>query len=512
MSATLALMQRSLSVAARTWRTYWSRMVLVGMVMFWLLTAREGWSSTAPGQRLFVPVVWSNVFFLTMAGMYLFAAAIAEEKEFQTLPLLRMSSLSSLAILLGKSASQLLAVGLLVVCQLPFTLLAMTLGGVSPDQIYATYANLLGYVAILGGIGVFASVAQPTAARAMGLATSLLALLFLGPLLAYGIVYQLALMRIVTPDGWIDAGVRELGAFLLEQSPYTQLGRSASVGFAGPVFGVHLLYQLAFAAALFLASWLAFDRWNRHEAPRAARSWWRPGGAKNRTSGAVWSGMPYAWKDYRFLAGGTPWLVLKFFLYGAVIALVAFAADADRLSELRATILWLSIPMLVLELAIVASRVFSSEVTDKTIPVLVMLPTSVSVWAYGKLAGALCAAIPAAMWVAIGLLPELDDFLRTVNRASEWLALSTFVMAFVTYLHVVAWLSLYTRGAVVFGMVVMWLAGMGMTIPRVFLRFGGGGSGVMELMLTVYTGTMVAFCVASHLFIGRKLVSLASAG
>ena len=54
---------------------------------------------------------------------------MAEEKEEQTLGLLRMTGLSPLSILLGKSTSRLCGALLLLAAQFPFTIFAVTLGG-----------------------------------------------------------------------------------------------------------------------------------------------------------------------------------------------------------------------------------------------------------------------------------------------------------------------------------------------------------------------------------------------
>ena len=54
-------------------------------------------------------------------------SAEAEEKEEQTLGLLRMTGLNALSILLGKSTSRLLGALLLLLAQFPFTIFAITL-------------------------------------------------------------------------------------------------------------------------------------------------------------------------------------------------------------------------------------------------------------------------------------------------------------------------------------------------------------------------------------------------
>src|SRR5436190_2120256 len=76
------------------------------------------------GLDLLVSVMLLNLGFLAVASVSIFPSAIAEEKEDETLPLLRMTNLSPVSILLGKFAPQLIAGVLLLAVQIPFTLIA----------------------------------------------------------------------------------------------------------------------------------------------------------------------------------------------------------------------------------------------------------------------------------------------------------------------------------------------------------------------------------------------------
>src|SRR5439155_21710329 len=112
----------------------------------------------APGLRFFQAVVQINFFFITLAGVGYFASAITEEKEEMTLGLLRMTSLNPLSILLGKSTSRVFGAVLLLLAQFPFTLLAVSLGGVSVAQVMAVYCTLGAYVFLLSNVALFCSV------------------------------------------------------------------------------------------------------------------------------------------------------------------------------------------------------------------------------------------------------------------------------------------------------------------------------------------------------------------
>src|SRR5258706_7234068 len=145
-----ALFERQLRQDARAIITYGARLALVLVILFSLVSAQATTLVVgAPGLSFFSTVVFINFFFISLAGLGYFSSAITEEKEEGTLGLLRMTGMQPLAILLGKSTARLLGALLFLLAQLPFTLLAVTLGGVSLTQILAAYATLIAYMLLL---------------------------------------------------------------------------------------------------------------------------------------------------------------------------------------------------------------------------------------------------------------------------------------------------------------------------------------------------------------------------
>ena len=105
---------------------------------------------------------------ISAIGLSYFGSAIAEEKEEQTLGLLRMTDLSPLSILLGKSTSRLCGALLLLAAAFPFTIFAVTLGGISLGQIVATYCTIGAYTFLLCNVALLGSVlARQTAGAAI---------------------------------------------------------------------------------------------------------------------------------------------------------------------------------------------------------------------------------------------------------------------------------------------------------------------------------------------------------
>ena len=76
------------------------------------------------------------------------AGAISLEREKQTLELLAVTPISSLAIVLGKLFSALVYVLLLIVASIPLTALVFVFGGVAPDDVVRGYIVL--FVTALG--------------------------------------------------------------------------------------------------------------------------------------------------------------------------------------------------------------------------------------------------------------------------------------------------------------------------------------------------------------------------
>ena len=103
----------------------------------------------------FMTVQFVLAVFLTPAYV---ASAITEEKERKTLEFLLATDLASREIVLGKLASRLGNLGLLLLAGLPVLSAVQFLGGVQPELLLAGFAATALTVAGLAGISVLASV------------------------------------------------------------------------------------------------------------------------------------------------------------------------------------------------------------------------------------------------------------------------------------------------------------------------------------------------------------------
>ena len=180
-----ALMNRSLQTEDRTVRTHIWRFLFVALSYAMLVGAQQSISWIgAPGLNVFRYMCFLNFICITLAGVSFFSVAITEEKEEMTLGLLKMAGVSPLSLLLGKSTPRLIAALVLLTAQLPFTMLAITLGGVSLYQVLAAYMCLFAYLVLVANVALFFSVICQRS-RTAGLLTGVfLFFFFFGPFFA----------------------------------------------------------------------------------------------------------------------------------------------------------------------------------------------------------------------------------------------------------------------------------------------------------------------------------------
>lgn len=256
---TLALMIRGLRFDCRRWQMHALRFLLVAIFLFLLFISWIEYVvsiGTAPGLGFFSYITYTNFVFITLGGMSFFTSSITEEKEEQTLGLLKMAGVNPLGILMGKLGPRLLNALLLLAIQFPFVQLAVTLGGVHHRQIQAVYITLTGYILIMAGLGVLASV---IARRTRGAAL----------MVSSAITLPLLLQMVMSIFGFSGASspllsnAREAITWISIWSVVERLGDVMSLGFDESPLGLQLYCHLGGAAAMFITSWLVFERCTR---------------------------------------------------------------------------------------------------------------------------------------------------------------------------------------------------------------------------------------------------------
>ncbi len=511
-SPLLALFGRSLREDTRSKATYLTRVGLVLVILLFLASVSQsfGWGN-APGLRFFGNVVFIDFFFIVLAGFSHFASAITEEKEEMTLGLLRMTNLNALSILLGKSTSRVVGALLLLVAQFPFTLLAISLGGVAVRQIVAAYCTLGAFIILLANLALLASViSRRTTGAAVLTGASLFIFFAFVPFLRWAAMMPTYLGLIKTPSPAVVM-LGHVADTVALVSPVNRLSAILGTGFSEGPAGVQVWSNLALGALCFLLAWSVFEFFcNEQQEAAQPRSLLvrRTSALRRFGAGRVWTSA-LAWKDFYFLVGGKGWMGVKLLLYAIPPVLAGWIPRrwnaTMSVNDFGFFLVWMSVVIASLELSFIAASVFRHERQWKTLSSLALLPMSMRQIAYQKILGCLPALIPAGCFLALGcfcVTLETTDFPLRKMSSATFTALVYVSAQFLLFLHGVAALSLYLRrGALPAAMAIQFVGNMFVGILMLARH--------EEAMMFFLTIGCVVCAVVLHFHIGRRLEALA---
>ncbi|QDT37336.1 ABC transporter permease subunit [Stratiformator vulcanicus] len=505
MSGLLALFTRSLKVDANGWKGHTFRLAFAAMIAFALLRMIARIATVgAPGLDFFTGIAYLNVFFISLAGVSFFATAITEEKEEGTLGLLRMAGIGSSAILLGKSTSRLVGAGLLLVVQFPFFLLSITLGGVLMPQIWAAAASLLAFLAFVGNVGLFFSVLCKRSGTAVALSAVVLAGYFGLPIVIEPLIGN-PLILLGIPISPIAEAVSDF-------SVITRLNEILLTNFAEQPFGTQVVSNLVVAVVLFLTAWMLFSReGHEDETAEPGRVAQGPGRFKAFSPGRAW-GDPFAWKEFYFLSGGIPLILLKVIAYVAlavvIYAYVYYSSRRFDIEEVGAILVGAALIAAVVETCRVAVSLFKEEVYGHNLEALVLLPNPIAKIAVGKVMGVLPTLTPVLIFLILAMFST-----PRVTEGSQELLSSSYLYAgvayYIVFLHVVVLMSLFVRwGAVPLAFLVTIFATYAVSPLALFsVLFAGiidsAQAGALPLVVM-----LAAAAFALQLAIQRRLIVL----
>lgn len=450
-----ALFTRSLRQESRQTVPYLIRILLIGAILvelffFYAASSRMG----APGLQFFSTVFYTNLVVITLAGISYFSTAITEEKEEMTLGLLRMTLLDPLSILLGKSTVRLIGAGMLLAAQVPFTILAVTLGGVALNQIMAAYLALFAWLIFMSSLGLLWSVVCNKSSTAGAAVIISLVFFFCLPL-GSPIISELELSGKLTRDGAFAVTARQWFEATLEANPFKRGIDIMKTGFSTSIFGAQFFSNLALGVILFLAAWKLFEFFTREQKEAApARTLLARSGGRWRlfSPGRVWRNA-VAWKDFYFMAGGW-WVVwLTYIVAGLILAGIYWliwkidrhnAPDPVDFAFVAQFFAWI---IFGLQTLFAAGRVFAEERNWQTWSTLMCLPISTAELARSKLIGIFIGTLPLASVAAALTLVGLFSHHMEL-RAEMVPILFVIVSAWIFMLHLTMLISLYMkRGA-----------------------------------------------------------------
>lgn len=511
--ATVAMLIRSLREDSRGARTYAARFVVTGLLMLGLMQAysMSMWMG-APGLHVFQWIAWVDLLMIILAAVSYFVTPITEEKEEQTLGLLRMTSLNALSILLGKAGTRLLATLLLLIAQLPFTLLSITLGGVGVRQIAATYATLLAFTVFASAAGLICSVYCKRSREAASLMVMTLLALLLGPWIVRGVLEAGVAQTWWAKSGAIYTDGQSITQWFIDASPFMRITQVLATGFNGVIAGYQVIANLIAAAVLYGVSWLMFERWAGAPVSEGA-SKKKAKQRKRKPGQRAWQAA-LAWKDFRFLCGGWRGVIVRFVVYavgiGAVNAMQYWNdrnAVFDR-EDFGQGAMIIAMCGFCIELAAIVSRVYAEEIRERTLSSIMILPLSLPRLAYSKLGGCMISLAPVVTFFLIGAIASPDSFEDIIEEFATEIYPWFMVADALAFVHLTLLLSLYLKwGALAAAIAVMFAVhtAVGMTISLIAMTAMRGTGFDDDVLFGGFTIAAIVACAFMHPWIARRL-------
>lgn len=493
----LALVGRSIRVESRSWQTHLIRGTLTASIYasICVLMVNAAWFG-APGLRFFYGIAYLNLLFLSLMGISVFSTTISEEKEEDTLGLMLMAGISPLGILIGKSGSRLIETLILIAVQYPFTLLAVTMGGVTQLQVSAAYCGLSAYMFFLAGVGLLCSTICSSNRKAGAWMIFIISIYVILPWTAAELQSRLIKASIQLP------GITDFLNVVAGISIFQQMGMILTSGYSDDRLTWQVISNVGIGAISFLAAWGLFGVGSRQPStePLSRGMVTRIRGRLPFLSpGRVWR-QPFLWKDFYFVSGGIGMMPVRLLFCGALL-LVSMLPSHSVLFDISFYQVFLSLA-LVIEAGRMMACSVNDEIRGRTLAALMMLPRSNLQIIYSKYAGALLGLWPALL-VEAATLMTAEGCRNFCWVAGEPLGfcVATF---FLLIPNLAALLATYVRwGAVTLSvaLVIAMHFGMMMSIQPVS---AGDSTGLL-------TGLAVlACCFACHIGIASRIKTLSA--
>ena len=496
---TLAFLTRSIRQESRLFTHHMVRgsLVLLTLIVFFLQvlgSPRRGASG------LFLVESISNCCYLclTLLGIMYFSLAITEEKEEETLPLLRMTGVRNFTLLIGKSVPRLAIVILLILVSAPFLLLSIALGGVVPEQIIALVLGMMCYAFCLSQIGLFSSTISPSSRRA----TSFTFVLWIVLEFASGFLSLFSMgcreWRFFRLKELLDAAAE----FLWQRSMWSASSEFLVYERGESLWHVQMTFHLCVGLGFFGLSWLLFETMNQASlAHGASASENITRGFAVRTRGLrslrCWD-TAIIWKSWQFLVGGWWWIsamtiAMPLLSIGLVLGISTLVDERVDAETYGVTLMLVGGAGFVILLARLFGNVLNQEIHQQTLVSLCMLPRSrwdVLTQLYlgllpGLLAPLVCFGL-GFIWLSLIQQEFLAGFFSDVIVAPWFWAMLGWLVATV---HIGTLLSVYLRhgsmliaiaicyfaipfmSSMVLGIFGMFLGGLGVGAGEIFMRY-----------------------------------------
>ncbi len=467
LAQTSAFLTRSIRQESRLLSHHLIRSAMVVFTLFvFVVQVLESPRRGASGLNLITSVMSCWYWCLTLLGIMYFSVAITEEKEEDTLPLLRMTGVRNFTLLLGKSLPRLAVVVLLILVAAPFLMLAQTLGGVLPGQILASLLGILCYAFCLSQAALLASTLCRNSQQAVSLTFVFWLLLEFGcwPIYLAALILEEWGWSFERSLYWLSASLRER-TFWQASDTFLLFERGESV--LHPQMTFHLLT----GGTLFAVSLLVFERFSAASLAQGGAIAESAGrGILARTSAVrslrCWD-QALPWKSWKFVVGGR----LGFFatlvgLPAAVIGTILIvsislgeSADAEFYAG---ALLFVGLAALAILMARLFGNLLNREIHQQTLVSLCMLPQSRGSMLRGLAIGVLpglLAPLFCAFFGFVWFVSTAPDFARWLLDVLPEPWFWAFFGWVVVTVHFGTLLSVYLRhGGMLIAVAVAWFA------------------------------------------------------
>ncbi|HQZ65671.1 MAG TPA: ABC transporter permease [Planctomycetaceae bacterium] len=493
---TLAFLTRSIRQESRLLTHHAVRGSLVLLTVFLFFSQvidapRRG----ASGLYLVSSISNCCYFCLTLLGVMYFSLAITEEKEEETLPLLRMTGVRNFTLLIGKSLPRLAVVVLLILVSAPFLLLSITLGGVIPEQIIALILGMMCYAFCLSQMGLFSSTICRSSQRAVSLTFVLWLVMEFGGWLLYLIAYGCQQWEFF----WLYEFLNTIAGSILHWSMWSASSDFLMFERGESVWHGQMTFHICTGLGFFGVSWLLFEFANQASLAQGASA------SEDITRGIVsksnslrslrcWDAA-IVWKSWQFLVGGWLWIIvysigLPLFAVSMVLLISILVGESANAEVYGMTLMTVGGASFVILLARLFGNVLNREIYQQTLVSLCMLPrrrwVTIGELYLGLLPGLIAPLfcfVLGVLWTGLCEPWFFQNFFEMLLEPWCWAVLGWLMLT----AHIGTLLSVYLRhGAMLIAVAVCWFLTpfvFGMVFGIISLVFRGLGADLTEIIM-----------------------------
>ena len=417
-----------------------------------------------------------NFFFITLAGVLGFSSAITEEKEEDCLGLLIMTGISPVNLLASKLLARYTRGLFLLLSQMPFIILAVTLGGVSLQQVIAVYSVLISFMFMLCCLGTLISLLCTKSGRAASLTFLVL--------LSY--IILVFLLREVGVIDWLD-----MEHFL----PFVAISKIFTTGYSSYIMPLQFFGSIVVGLIFFGISVFLFEKFALRNSAEKKK-------VKSKVNlfkrGRAWKNALF-WKEFNFnLAGRKGWL-FQIIIYIFLAGVLKYYMDPfGGRSFIPSFMAFASMVFSTLILAVCAANMFSTEFKEGTHTSLFTLPSDLSSIFWSKLFGGFLYAVPSLL-LCISLFLYLMGDMR---RGPEFKGVFVFFSFILVYVVLSGYLGLLMRiGSFIAAAAILFISWI--TIGWLGLSRMGGDEAAVTMIVINLIASVFTFMLARN-----KLLSM----